>query len=64
MKKANKVKSVTKAMTIFSELAKLGKPISLSLLSTKTRMNISTVYRILNTMTELGYVQQNEKDLY
>lgn len=64
MDKANIVKSVVKAMRIFEEMVNHGKAISLSNLSKKLELNISTVHRLLNTLLELGYVEQNEEGLY
>ncbi|MFP4661495.1 MAG: IclR family transcriptional regulator [Halanaerobiales bacterium] len=64
MKKSNNVKSVMKALRLFNELIKNGKPVSLSSLSNKTEMNISTVYRLLNTMAAMGYVEQDINDHY
>ncbi len=64
MKKSNNVKSVLKALNLFNELVNNGEPISLSSLSNKTDINISTVYRLLNTMSNMGYVQQDKNDHY
>ncbi len=64
MKKSNNVKSVLKALNLFNELVINGEPISLSNLSNKTEINISTVYRLLNTMSNMGYVKQDENDHY
>ncbi|MFW6381283.1 MAG: IclR family transcriptional regulator [Bacillota bacterium] len=60
----NTVKSVVKAMNVFEELVNRGKPVTLSLLSKSLGLNISTVHRLLNTLLELGYVEQNEDGLY
>lgn len=64
MKRDNTVKSVIKALNIFKLLVEEGKPISLSSISKKADINISTVYRLLNTLVKLGYVKQDEKELY
>ncbi|MTI59760.1 MAG: IclR family transcriptional regulator [Firmicutes bacterium] len=64
MKHDNTVKSVIKALNIFKLLVEEGKPVSLSSISKKADINISTVYRLLNTLAKLGYVKQNEKELY
>ena len=64
MNNKNVVKSVIKALNLFEELLKQSEPISISSLSNQTGMNISTVYRLLNTMMNKGYVKQNENDLY
>ncbi len=60
----NTVKSVVKAMKIFEVLVDKGNYISLSNLSKKVNINISTVHRLLNTLLQLGYVEQNEKGYY
>jgi len=64
LKKSDNVKSVLKALNLFNELVSNGEPISLSSLSNKTNINISTVYRLLNTMSNMGYVKQDENDHY
>lgn len=64
MGKDNMVKSVVKAMRIFEEMVNHGKAITLSNLSKKLELNISTVHRLLNTLLELGYIEQNEEGLY
>ena len=64
MKKSNNVKSVIKALNLFNELVENGEPMSLSTISNKTKMNISTVYRLLNTMSAVGYIKQDENDKY
>jgi len=61
---SNRVKSVIKAMKIYEKLVNRGEPISLSVLSKKVGINISTVHRLLNTLLQLGYVEQDEKGYY
>ncbi|MDI3548310.1 MAG: IclR family transcriptional regulator, acetate operon repressor [Halanaerobiales bacterium] len=64
MKERNIVQSVVKAMKIFEELAYNGAPLSLSRLSQRVDMNISTVHRLINTLVKLGYVMQNTEGYY
>lgn len=64
MKDSNLVKSVIKAMTIYETLIANKSPLSLSKLSNKLNINISTVHRLINTLLELGYVDKNEEGLY
>jgi len=64
MKDKNVVKSVVKAMKIFEELAYHGSPLSLSRLSQRVNINISTVHRSINTLVKLGYLDQNAEGLY
>ncbi len=64
MKDSNMVKSVVKAMKIYEVLIEDGSPVSLSSLSRKLRLNISTVHRLINTFVKLGYIEQNEEGQY
>ncbi|MFW5992261.1 MAG: helix-turn-helix domain-containing protein [Halanaerobiaceae bacterium] len=64
MKKDNRVKSVVKSLRLYEEIIKEGKPISLSKLSEKTDINISTAYRGLSTLVKLDYIQKNSNKLY
>ncbi len=64
MGSSNHVKSVIKSFTIFEELVANGSPMTLSSISNKLDINISTVHRLINTLVKLGYVEQNEKGLY
>ncbi|MFW6035145.1 MAG: IclR family transcriptional regulator [Halothermotrichaceae bacterium] len=64
MVRNNRVRSVVKAMKIFEELVYNGSPISLSRLSEIVDMNISTVHRMVNTLLDLGYVEQNKDGQY
>ncbi|MFW5985073.1 MAG: IclR family transcriptional regulator [Halanaerobiaceae bacterium] len=64
MSENNHVKSVIKAMRIYEQLVGRGEPISLSSLSKRVKLNISTVHRLLNTLLSMGYVEQNDKGHY
>lgn len=64
MKRNNTVKSVVKAMKIFEVLVQNRRPLSLSKLSKKVGINISTVHRLLNTLLDIGYVKQDEEGKY
>ncbi len=64
MKDGNLVKSVIKAVKILEELIHNGSPLSISKISKRVEINISTVHRLINTLVKLGYVEQNEKGLY
>ncbi len=64
MRDSNKVQSVIKAMKIFEELVYNGSAISLSKLSDRVELNISTVHRLINTLLDLGYVEQNADGQY
>lgn len=64
MSRNNRVQSVEKGMKIFEEIVFNGEPISLSHLSERVEMNISTVHRLVNTLLDLGYVEQNNEGLY
>ena len=64
MKGNNTVKSVVKAMKVFEKLVEKGSPMSLSSISKKVDLNISTVHRLINTLLELGYVKQDDKGHY
>ncbi len=64
MKKSNNVKSVLKALNLFNVLVTNGEPMSLSSLSNKTNINISTAYRLLNTMVSIGYIKHDDQDHY
>src|SRR5690554_5877472 len=64
MSKSNKVQSVIKALKIFEELVYSKSPLSLSRLSERVNMNISTVHRLVNTLLKQGYVEQNNQGKY
>lgn len=56
--KSNSVKSVMKAFLIMEELDKSGE-MSIGDLSERLRMDKATVHRLINTIKEAGYVDQN-----
>lgn len=56
--KSNIVKSVMKALLIMEELDRAGK-LSLGELSARLHMDKATVHRLVNTMKEAGYINQN-----
>lgn len=51
--------TVTKALQILDLLGEEGKELGLSDCARRLRMNKSTVYRLLNTLKQCGYVRQN-----
>jgi IclR family KDG regulon transcriptional repressor len=59
--KSNTVKSVLKAFAIIEELDKAGE-LSIGELSKRLSMDKSTVHRLINTIKEAGYVNQNEEN--
>ncbi|MGM0472436.1 MAG: IclR family transcriptional regulator [Bacillota bacterium] len=54
------VQSVDRALIILEALAEEEKPMTLSNLADKISLNISTVYRILNTLRQRGFIEQKE----
>lgn len=56
--KSNNVKSVTKALLIMEELDKTGE-LSIGDLSERLLMDKATVHRLVNTIKDAGYVNQN-----
>jgi len=56
--KSNNVKSVSKALLIMEELDKTGE-LSIGDLSERLFMDKATVHRLVNTMKDAGYVNQN-----
>ncbi len=57
-RKAKTVQSVDRTLAILETLANHREPISLTLLSVKLGLNISTVHRLLNTLIVAGFVEQ------
>lgn len=53
------VQSVERTFDIMEALADFKRPVSLSELSTKVTLNISTVHRLLSTLIERGYARQD-----
>ncbi len=56
------VQSLERAFDILEVMAKEGRPISISYLSEKVNLKVSTVHRLLATMVSRGFVRQNEED--
>jgi DNA-binding IclR family transcriptional regulator len=57
-RKAKTVQSVDRTLAILEALANNREPISLTMLSVKLGLNISTVHRLLNTLIIAGFVEQ------
>ncbi len=57
-RKAKTVQSVDRTLAILETLASYREPISLTMLSVKLGLNISTVHRLLNTLIIAGFVEQ------
>ncbi|ACL70381.1 IclR family transcriptional regulator [Halothermothrix orenii] len=64
MNRGTVVRSVVKAVKIYEELVKAGSPLPLSTLSKRVGINISTVHRLVNTLVDMGYVEQDEDGNY
>ncbi|MCK8824994.1 IclR family transcriptional regulator [Fuchsiella alkaliacetigena] len=58
------VQSVDRALVILEALADEERPMTLSNLSEKVELNISTVYRILHTLIMRGFAKQEESGKY
>lgn len=58
------VQSVDRALIILEALADEGKSMSLSNLTEKVELNISTVHRILNTLSNRGFIEQEDSGKY
>ncbi len=56
------VQSLERALSIIEQMAQAGRPINISELSEKVNLKISTVHRLLNTLVERGYVEQNREN--
>ncbi|MEW5953204.1 MAG: IclR family transcriptional regulator [Bacillota bacterium] len=52
------VQAVDRSLAILEALARHGGPVSLTVLSNKLGLNISTVHRLLNTLIVAGFVEQ------
>lgn len=52
------VQAVDRSLAILDALARYGGPVSLTVLSNKLGLNISTVHRLLNTLIVAGFVEQ------
>jgi len=57
-RKTKTVQSVDRTLAILEALASNREPISLTMLSVKLGLNISTVHRLLNTLIIAGFVEQ------
>ncbi|MFW6035548.1 MAG: IclR family transcriptional regulator [Halothermotrichaceae bacterium] len=64
MARKKTVKSVIKTFRILDLLVQNDSPMSFSSISNIVNINISTVHRLLNTMVKIGYVKQNDANLY
>ena len=58
-KKGHRVQSVERALLLLEILSEVGKPISLSELTEKASLNISTVHRLLHTLMSSHFVEQD-----
>ncbi len=61
-KQGRYVQSLERAFDILEVMSKEGQPISISELSEKVNLKVSTVHRLLVTMVSRGFVQQNKED--
>jgi len=52
------VQSIDRALAILEALAQKGSPMPLSLVSSETKLNISTAHRLLSSLIEHGWVEQ------
>jgi DNA-binding IclR family transcriptional regulator len=52
------VQAVERALTILEVLSKAGSPVTVTELAEQTRLNISTVHRLLSTLSVKGFVEQ------
>src|ERR1700752_3351840 len=57
---ADAVKSVTKVLDILEHLGASKRAVSVSELARKTQINVSTAYRLLQTLMTRGYVAQEQ----
>lgn len=60
-KKGNNVQAVDRTLAILEVLAEVGIPMALSDISQKVKLNISTVHRLLNTLINRDFVQQDSQ---
>ncbi len=63
-KDAKYVQSLERALTIIEVMAKEKTPITVSELSVRVDLKISTVHRLLSTLTHRGYVEQDPDNKY
>lgn len=57
---ADKVKSITKVLDILEHLGSSKNAVSVSDLARETKINVSTAYRLMQTLTTRGYVVQEQ----
>ncbi len=58
-RKNKNVQSLERALTLIEQMAEAGRPVTISELSEKTGLKISTVHRLLSTLLNRGYAEQN-----
>lgn len=58
-KQASSVKTLVKALKILDEVAMRQEPIGVTELSKKMGIDKATIYRLLNTLQNMGYIEQN-----
>ena len=58
-KKGHRVQSVERALLLLEILSEVGEPVSLSELTEKASLNISTVHRLLHTLMSSHFVEQD-----
>ncbi len=59
IEKGKTVQSLERALTIVEHMAEAGRPVTISELSEGVNLKISTVHRLLNTLLNRGYVEQD-----
>jgi len=55
------VQSLERALTLIEHMAEAGRPVTISELSENAGLKISTVHRLLNTLLNRGYVEQDRE---
>ncbi len=58
--KGKNVQSLERALSLIEHMAEAGRPVTISELSEKVGLKISTVHRLLNTLLNRGYVEQEQ----
>ncbi len=58
-RKNKNVQSLERALTLIEQMAEAGRPVTISELSEKTGLKISTVHRLLSPLLNRGYAEQN-----
>ncbi len=59
--KGKNVQSLERALSLIEHMAEAGRPVTISELSEKVGLKISTVHRLLNTLLNRGYVEQDRE---